>query len=143
MKSSIKESDEKDIDFLVLGCTHYPFLIPQLKKIVGEKVTILDSGKAIARQTKVILEQENLINHNHNQVKRKFYTNTNPDLLQKVLNNYNENLKARKLTEYNDIYTEYSTLMLWCGAGFLIYSLVLILVELKRKSLLTNQNNIE
>ena len=51
--------------------------------------------------------------------------------------------KAQRITEYNEIYAEYSTLLLWCGAGFLIYSLVLILVELKRKSLLTNQNNIE
>jgi len=49
-------------------------------------------------------------------------------------------LKAQELTEYNDIYTEYSTLLLWCGAGFLIYSLVLILIELKRKSLIINQN---
>ena len=47
-------------------------------------------------------------------------------------------LKARGLTEYNDIYTEYSTLMLWCGAGFLIYSLILIFVELKRKPSIKN-----
>ena len=43
------------------------------------------------------------------------------------------NLRARSLTEYNDIYTEYSTIMLWCGAGFLIYSFILIFIELRRR----------
>lgn len=42
-------------------------------------------------------------------------------------------LKAREFTEYNDIYTEYSTLLLSCGAGFLLYSFILVFAELKRK----------
>lgn len=88
---------EKNIDYLVLGCTHYPFLIPQIKKIVGEKITILDSGKAIARQTKVILKQENLINLTNNNIERKFYTNKNVDILQNILDTFNEDLKATKL----------------------------------------------
>lgn len=58
----------ENIDQLVLGCTHYPFLIPQIKEIVGEKINILDSGEAIARQTKVILKQENLLNNSHSKV---------------------------------------------------------------------------
>ncbi|MCK5637402.1 MAG: glutamate racemase [Flavobacteriaceae bacterium] len=88
---------KENIDFLVLGCTHYPFLIPQLKKIVGDKVTIIDSGEAIARQTKVILEQENLINIYKNSIVREFYINKNPDVFQYFLNSYNENIKAVKL----------------------------------------------
>ncbi len=88
---------EKNIDYLVLGCTHYPFLIPQIKKIVGEKITILDSGKAIARQTKVILKQENLINLTNNNIERKYYTNKNVDILQNILDTFNEDLKATKL----------------------------------------------
>ena len=88
---------EKNIDYLVLGCTHYPFLIPQIKKIVGEKITILDSGEAIARQTKAILKQENLINLTNNNIERKFYTNKNVDILQNILDTFNEDLKAIKL----------------------------------------------
>ncbi|MEN8226757.1 MAG: PHP domain-containing protein [Bacteroidota bacterium] len=42
------------------------------------------------------------------------------------------NLKARSLTEYNDIYTEYSNIMLLCGAGFLTYTLILIIIEHKK-----------
>ena len=86
----------KDIDQLVLGCTHYPFLIPQIKEIVGDDVNILDSGEAIARQTKVILEQEHLINNLNVEVSRKFYSNSNPEVLQNILDTFNENLEAIK-----------------------------------------------
>ena len=87
----------KNIDQLVLGCTHYPFLIPQIKKIVSDSVSILDSGEAIARQTKVILEQEHLINSSNSKVSRKFYTNGNHAVLQNILNTFKENLKAVKI----------------------------------------------
>ncbi len=87
----------ENIDQLVLGCTHYPFLIPQIKEIVGEKINILDSGEAIARQTKVILKQENLLNNSHSKVQRKFYTNGNPAVLQYFLDTFEENLEAEKI----------------------------------------------
>lgn len=44
-------------DVVVLGCTHYPFLSPVIRDIMGEDVPILDSGDAVARQVKRILEQ--------------------------------------------------------------------------------------
>ena len=87
----------KDIDQLVLGCTHYPFLIPQIKKIVGNKVTILDSGEAIARQTKVILDQEDLLNYPNTKVIHKFYTNSHPEVLQNILNTFEKDLKAEQI----------------------------------------------
>ena len=49
-------------------------------------------------------------------------------------------LKARHLREYNDIYTEYGRIMLLFGAGFLIYELILIFIEQKRKSSIITQN---
>lgn len=88
---------EKNIDYLVLGCTHYPFLTPQIKALVGEKIIVLDSGEAIARQTKVILEQEDLINDGPTGIKRIFYTNKNTAVLQNILDEFDENLKAIKI----------------------------------------------
>jgi glutamate racemase len=88
---------EKNIDFLVLGCTHYPLLTPQIKSIVGDKVSVLDSGEAIARQTKFILEQENLINKDHSEIKRAFYTNKDINVLQNILYEFDDSLKAEKL----------------------------------------------
>lgn len=45
---------DKNIDTVVLGCTHYPFVIPLIEKIVGEKVRVID--QAVARQVKRLLE---------------------------------------------------------------------------------------
>lgn len=45
------------IDYLVLGCSHYPYLIPKIKTILPDQIKIIDSGEAVARQTKKVLEQ--------------------------------------------------------------------------------------
>lgn len=93
----IKPMLEKNIDHLVLGCTHYPFLIPQLKKIVGDKVSIIDTGEAIARQTRNILIKENLLNHSNSNPKRYFYTNKNKEVLQDMLNRIDSGLVSEKI----------------------------------------------
>ncbi|MBA2679596.1 MAG: glutamate racemase [Ktedonobacteraceae bacterium] len=51
---------EKDIDVLVLGCTHFPALRPAIQRAVGENVQVIDSGAAIARRTREILHTEGL-----------------------------------------------------------------------------------
>ena len=97
LKSHIQPMLKKKIDYLVLGCTHYPFLTPQIEALVGDKVKVLDSGEAIARQTKVILEQESRINKDHNEISRFFYTNKDTNVLQNILDEFGENLSATKL----------------------------------------------
>ncbi len=77
---------DKNIDYLVLGCTHYPYLIPLIKKIITNTVTIIDSGEAVARQTKKLLEQNQLINRSNKKGKTLFYTNSNPKVLKEILN---------------------------------------------------------
>ena len=44
-----------EIDTLVLGCTHYPFVRPFLQELVGPTVQIVDNGDAVARQTRRLL----------------------------------------------------------------------------------------
>lgn len=73
------------IDCLVLGCTHYPYLIPQIQKIVGNSIKIIDSGQAVARQTKSILEKFSLINPNKTKVNHHFFINKNKDVLNQLL----------------------------------------------------------
>ena len=48
LESYLKPMLQENMDCLVLGCTHYPYLIPQIRKIVGEKMQIIDSGLAVA-----------------------------------------------------------------------------------------------
>lgn len=47
---------EKNIDTVVLGCTHYPFVIPLIEEIAGEKVRVIDPAPAVAKQVKRLIE---------------------------------------------------------------------------------------
>jgi glutamate racemase len=47
-------------DVLVLGCTHYPFLRGVVQGLAGPHVSVLDTGEAVARQTRRVLEREGL-----------------------------------------------------------------------------------
>jgi glutamate racemase len=51
----------QDIDTLVLGCTHYPFLKPLIEKIAGPEVMIIDPSPAVSRQLYRILEKCHLL----------------------------------------------------------------------------------
>jgi glutamate racemase len=44
----LKELKEKEIDTLVLGCTHYPLLADVIQEVMGDNVKLIDSGKAAA-----------------------------------------------------------------------------------------------
>ena len=61
LNSYIAPMIEKNADHLVLGCTHYPHLIPVLNKILKNKMIIVDTGIAVAEQTKRILIQHKLL----------------------------------------------------------------------------------
>ena len=78
---------EKNIDYLVLGCSHYPYLIPEIKKIIPSSIKIIDSGEAVAKQNKKILEEHNLMNDSKELSSQLFYTNSNPKVLENILNN--------------------------------------------------------
>jgi len=81
-----------NIDYLVLGCTHYPYLIPQLVKKLPNHVEIVDSGEAVARQTQLILKKYQLLNEKLNKPNNQFFTNTNTDVLMSLLGeNYQVN----------------------------------------------------
>ncbi len=47
---------EKNIDTVVLGCTHYPFVIPLIKEIVGDNVRVIDPAPAVVRQVGRLLD---------------------------------------------------------------------------------------
>lgn len=75
----------QNIDCLVLGCTHYPYLIPKIQKITGNSIKIIDSGEAVARQTKNILAQENLLSTSKSKTRNTFYINKEGTTLKNIL----------------------------------------------------------
>lgn len=87
LMSYMKPMIDANIDYLVLGCTHYPYLIPILLELLPKHVKIIDSGLAVAKQTQAILSQHELLNTVTNCTKNEFYTNTDPKVLSEILDN--------------------------------------------------------
>ena len=61
LREYLKPMLEHGIDTLVLGCTHYPLLIPVLKRMLGTKVRLVDSASTCAAHVKRTLEAEGLL----------------------------------------------------------------------------------
>lgn len=51
---------DKDLDTLILGCTHFPLLRPWIQKTVGNEVQLIDSGAETVALMSTILDYENL-----------------------------------------------------------------------------------
>ena len=76
---------EQQMDCLVLGCTHYPYLMPVLKDILPKGITIIDSGEAVARQTKAVLERNGLLSDGNGKPEHIFYTNATVEVLKNLI----------------------------------------------------------
>jgi glutamate racemase len=85
LKNYLQPMIDAKIDYLVLGCTHYPYLIPMLLELLPKHVKIIDSGEAVAKQTKAVLEKHNLLNLQTTKNKSQFYTNGNPEIMTSLL----------------------------------------------------------
>jgi glutamate racemase len=76
---------EHQVDTIVLGCTHFPFLRPLLQKIVGPEVAVLDTGAAVAKHTAYVLEENHIANPGPSLGKDTFYTSGDPEAVSKVV----------------------------------------------------------
>ena len=76
---------EKNIDTVVLGCTHYPFVIPLIRQIVGEKVRVIDPAPAVAKQVRRVLELRRMRSESESQGDLKIFTSGDPDELKAML----------------------------------------------------------
>lgn len=61
-RSYLEGLKEKEIDTLILGCTHYPLLRTVISKVIGPKTQLVESGPATAMELKRILKTNNLLN---------------------------------------------------------------------------------
>lgn len=66
VKRTLKPLLDQGVDHLVLGCTHYPFLIPIITRIAGPEVVIVDPAPAVAQRVKYLLETGNNLCDNRN-----------------------------------------------------------------------------
>ena len=97
LQQILKPVVEQGADYLVLGCTHYPFLKEAIGRIFADKLKLIDSGQAVARQTAYILIKNRLISDkiSHNAVRVECYVSGhNAKELRPIL----QNLISGKLT---------------------------------------------
>lgn len=63
----------KNIETLILGCTHYPLLINEIRQYYGNRVRVIDSPGIVANHLKMILERNNLLNAKNPNPSYEFY----------------------------------------------------------------------
>jgi glutamate racemase len=61
LEKALRPMLSRHIDTIVLGCTHYPFVIPLIQEIAGPGVRVIDPAPAVARQTSRILDELGII----------------------------------------------------------------------------------
>ncbi len=77
---------ERNIDTVVLGCTHYPFVIPLIEEIVGDNVRVIDPAPSVARQAKRLLEAQGMLNPSEARGDIRFFTSGDaPTTMQSML----------------------------------------------------------
>ena len=84
---------EKNIDTVVLGCTHYPFVIPLIQRIIGEnvataprrRVRVIDPAPAVAKQVRRLLEAGGMKSLSSTRGDVRFYTSGDPAALKSML----------------------------------------------------------
>ncbi len=78
LQKYLKKVKESDADYLVLGCTHYPFLKKTIHKMLGSGVKLIDGGKGIAKRAKSLLHANRSKNNQKNIGKNLYFTTSDP-----------------------------------------------------------------
>ena len=104
LKKYLKPMVAAHIDHLVLGCSHYPYLTPILKSLLPQDVIIIDSGRAVAQQTKNLLKKHDLAalsppvrNNAENEPAHNLFTNSKLDVLKYLTRDVIAKKKVRVL----------------------------------------------
>ncbi len=72
IRSYLEHGDLRELDALILGCTHYPLIKGQINDFYGGKVEVIDSSEIVAKATKAFLEFSNLLNEDPGFKKDRF-----------------------------------------------------------------------
>ena len=85
LRQYVEPALNKGADVIVLGCTHFPFLRPALTTIAAGRAILIDSGEAVARQTRRVLEKAALLNPQSETGHLRFLTTGDPLQVRQVI----------------------------------------------------------
>lgn len=78
----------KDIDTLILGCTHYPLLKSTIRKVMGKNVKLIDSACEVAREVKILLKETSQMNSSKKKAKHTFIISDRPQAFKKIAKSF-------------------------------------------------------
>ena len=85
LEDALRPMLDRGIDTVVLGCTHYPFVIPLIEQVVGENVRVIDPAPAVAKQAKRLLDGSGMKVPVGERAEVHFYTSGDADMLASLL----------------------------------------------------------
>jgi glutamate racemase len=104
LEKALKPMLDNDIDTVVLGCTHYPFVIPLIKDIVGNKIKIIDPTNAVVKRVLSLIEENDLKNNSGIIGEVEIFTSGDRENIENIIPKlFKNNLKINKITWENDL----------------------------------------
>lgn len=85
LEDALQPMVAQGVDTVVLGCTHYPFVIPLIQQTAGPRVRVIDPAPAVARQTRRILASRGLLATGPQAGALRVFTTGDPDRLEALL----------------------------------------------------------
>ena len=85
-----------NVDTIVLGCTHYPLVDDIIKRIMGNDITLIETGNAIANRLKLLSEEKGHLNQGKLEICVYHTGEINKQMIEKILEN--KNIEVRKCT---------------------------------------------
>lgn len=85
LEKALRPMLDQDVDKVVMGCTHYPFVIPLIEDILGPEVEVIDPAPAVARQVGRLLDRHHLWNRSDHSGRVRFMTSGDPEAFARSL----------------------------------------------------------
>lgn len=101
LKHYLKSLIRKNIDTLILGCTHYPLFEKSISKICGKNISVINSAKHTARTVKNILEDYNIENYENKKGDIQIFLSDIPINFDKILKRFLKIRLSHKIEKIN------------------------------------------
>lgn len=84
VRSSLEPLKKRNLDTLILGCTHYPFLADTISEVMGRDITLISSADETAREISTILYDRNKLARNEDLPIHQFFCSGEPRMFKTI-----------------------------------------------------------
>lgn len=100
VRETLRPLEGTEVDTVILGCTHYPLLRQTIQKVVGDNVTLIDSGAETVSSVSALLDYCKLSETPESNPTLEIYTTGEASLFEEIAENWlnRTGLKVKKVT---------------------------------------------